>query len=70
MQPLSKADRSMSHQRPTYGNSPPESAPIWLLFYGLALGAAIAPRLVAGVLLASDQPDIFSSQLPMAAPAV
>jgi hypothetical protein len=50
MQTLSKADRSMSHQRPTYGNSPPESAPIWLLFYGLALGAAIAPRLVAGVL--------------------
>jgi hypothetical protein len=51
MQPLSKADRSMSHQRPTYGNSPPESAiaPIWLLFYGLALGAPIAPRLVAGV---------------------
>jgi tryptophan-rich sensory protein len=49
MQPFSKADRSMSHQRPTYG--PPESAiaPIWLLFYELALGAAIAPRLVAGV---------------------
>jgi len=51
MQPLSKADRSMSHQRPTYGNSPPESAiaPIWPLFYGLALGV-IAPRLVAGVI--------------------
>ncbi len=52
MQPPSKADRSMSQQRWTHGNSPPESAiaPIWLLFYGLALGAAIAPRLVAGVL--------------------
>lgn len=57
MQPLSKADRSMSQQRWTHGNSPPESAiaPIWLLFYGLTLGAAIAPRLVAGVLDPADR---------------
>jgi hypothetical protein len=52
MQPLSKADRSMSHQRPTYGNSPRKarSPRSGSYFMGWRLAAAIAPRLVAGVI--------------------
>lgn len=52
MQPLSKTGRSMSHRRSTDSNSRPESAiaAIWLVFYGLALGAAIASPLIAGAL--------------------
>jgi len=52
MQPLGKADRGMSQQRSTDSYGPPESAiaAIWLVFYGLALGAAIASPLVSGTL--------------------
>jgi hypothetical protein len=52
MQTLSKADRSMSHQRPTYGNSPRKarSPRSGSYFMGWRLAAAIAPRLVAGVI--------------------
>ena len=52
MQPLGKADRGMSQQRSTDSCGPPESAiaAIWLVFYGLALGAAIASPLVSGAL--------------------
>jgi Bacterial regulatory helix-turn-helix protein, lysR family len=42
----------MSHRRSIDGISHPESAiaAIWLVFYGLALGAALASPLVAGAL--------------------
>jgi len=52
MQPISKADRGMSQRRSTDGHGPPESAiaAIWIVFYGQALGAAIAPPLVSGAL--------------------
>ena len=52
MQPISKADRGMSQRRSTDGYGPPESAiaAIWIVFYGQALGAAIAPPLVSGAL--------------------
>ena len=53
MQPISKADRGMSQRRSTDGyGPPPESAiaAIWIVFYGQALGAAIAPPLVSGAL--------------------
>lgn len=52
MQPLSKADRSMPHRRSTDSNSHPERAiaGIWLVFYTVALGAAIISPLIAGAL--------------------
>lgn len=52
MQPLSKADRSMPHRRSTDSNSHPERAiaGIWLVFYGVALGAAIISPLIARAL--------------------
>lgn len=52
MQPLSKADRSMPQRRSTESNSHPERAiaGIWLVFYGVALGAAIISPLIARAL--------------------
>ena len=52
MQPLSKADRGISQRRSTDSYGPPESAiaAIWIVFYGLALGAAIVLPLVSGAL--------------------
>lgn len=52
MQPLRKADRSTPQRCSTESNSHPERAiaGIWLVFYGVALGAAIISPLIARAL--------------------